>query len=412
MSNTAPSTLGASDSHITVVTDLNVTLANQKAKLAAARELNAITSDVWSVGAVPAGDLEGQLAGVTVLVKDNIDVVGYPTTFGADAHHLRRIPTETAPVVQALQDQGAVVVAKTNLHEFCWGMTSQNPFWGFVKNPLSPDHVSGGSSGGNAAALGAGFGAVAVGSDTGGSVRIPAACCGIVGYKPRRSSLSTSGFYPLAKSLDTVGVMGRSLDDVLRAYQVLVETTFSPISLDGVRVGVISDTPIAAMLADTGAAVRGFELDFPGSEFDALMQYEAAEVHRACFTESPETYSPDLRNKLGSAMTVDRADAFAARKRFRDWQNALADRMDVDLLVSPTIEGPVPRLTAEEFPLRTRLSKFTKPFNYLDWPALALGNAQIAGRDEAMVLGAALAIGAPVVQPEFEEVLAAPEQLP
>lgn len=159
------------------------------------------------------GPRTGALAGVAIAIKDNIDVAGWPTSAGTPA--LRNtIATGTAPAVQRLVDAGALVAGKTNLHELAFGITSRNAAFGFVANPHDPSRSAGGSSGGSAAAVGAGVVAAALGTDTGGSMRVPAAFCGIVGFRPSHGRYPPAGVVPLAASRDVIGPMANNVADV------------------------------------------------------------------------------------------------------------------------------------------------------------------------------------------------------
>jgi aspartyl-tRNA(Asn)/glutamyl-tRNA(Gln) amidotransferase subunit A len=162
----------------------------------------------------------GPLAGVPLAVKDIFDTAGVRTTYGSSifADH---VPRRTATAVARLEAAGAIVVGKTNMHEFAFGVTSQNPHWGTVANPARPGRVAGGSSGGTAAALADHQATIGLGTDTGGSIRIPAACCGVVGFKPAYGAIPTRGVFPLAPSFDTVGGMARTVADAALVDAVL-----------------------------------------------------------------------------------------------------------------------------------------------------------------------------------------------
>jgi Asp-tRNA(Asn)/Glu-tRNA(Gln) amidotransferase A subunit family amidase len=181
------------------------------------------------------------LAGLPILVKDNIDTVGWPTSAGT-APLKQYFPRANAPVVERLLQQGAIVMGKANMHELAIGVTSSNPTFGFVRNPYSPDLIPGGSSGGSAAAIAARIVPAALGTDTAGSVRIPAAFCGVVGFRPSvypRKLYSQQGVVPAALDLDTIGPMGRSVADVALLHATIVgRPAMSPGSLEGTRIGV------------------------------------------------------------------------------------------------------------------------------------------------------------------------------
>jgi aspartyl-tRNA(Asn)/glutamyl-tRNA(Gln) amidotransferase subunit A len=157
---------------------------------------------IWITEVEPAGE------GPRLAVKDLFDTAGVRTTYGS-AVFRDHVPGATATAVRLLEDAGWVSVGKTNLHEFAWGITSENPFYGDVPNPVAPGRIAGGSSGGNAAALALGSCEGALGSDSGGSVRIPAACCGVAGFKPTFGLVPIDGCFPLAPSFDHAGPMAR-----------------------------------------------------------------------------------------------------------------------------------------------------------------------------------------------------------
>jgi aspartyl-tRNA(Asn)/glutamyl-tRNA(Gln) amidotransferase subunit A len=186
--------------------------------------------------------LRGMLDGVPIAIKDNIEVAGLPCTAGVGAFR-ERVPAQDAAVVTSLRQQGAILLGKLNMHEGAFGATSDNPVYGRCINPVRLGYTPGGSSGGSGAAVAAGLCVAALGTDTMGSVRVPAAYCGVFGFKPSNGSVSTEGVVPLSPTLDSVGVLARSATDMAIVTTALLQpasqpTAASPVSLAGVRVGV------------------------------------------------------------------------------------------------------------------------------------------------------------------------------
>ena len=354
-------------------------------------ELNAvITSCAERALRRARAGVSGPLAGVPLLVKDLFDTADVRTTYGSSIYR-DHVPATTAAAVTRLEDAGAVTIAKTNLHEFAWGVTSQNPHYGFVQNPVRPGLVAGGSSGGNAAALAAGFGALALGTDTGGSLRIPAACCDIVGFKPKLGKVAIEGCFALSPSFDTVGPMGRSVGDCALAHHVLTGEPVPEPRLEGLVVGVLSETPGAARLEALGARLVEASLPEPEVDLIAIFMVECAISHRKTYPARREDYGPDLRLKFDTARLVPGIDVFEAREELPRWRARLEHEPQVDLLISPTLGMEMPAIDCFEPDVRAGLTALTRPYNYTGWPAIAIGDLQIAGREDATVLAAALA---------------------
>src|SRR3954447_13907189 len=188
---------------------------------------------IWITEVEPAGD------GPRLAVKDLFDTAGLRTTYGS-AIYSDHVPPATATAVQRLEEAGYATVGKANLHEFAWGITSENEHYGWVPNPVAPGRIAGGSSGGNSAALAANLADAALGTDSGGSVRIPAACCGVVGFKPTYGLVPLDGCWPLAPSFDHAGPMARDVATCERMLEVLAPG-LAPVpepALAELRVGV------------------------------------------------------------------------------------------------------------------------------------------------------------------------------
>jgi len=332
----------------------------------------------------------GPLAGVPLAVKDLFDTAGLRTTYGS-AIFAERVPRRTAPVVAIVEAAGAIVVGKTNLHEFAWGVTSQNPHWGTVANPHLPGRVAGGSSGGSAAALADHQATLALGTDTGGSLRIPAACCAVVGYKPAFGALPTRGVFPLAPSFDTVGPMARTVADVALLDAVLTGRPVPAPRLAGLRVGVLAATGAEEILAGLGARTEPVTLPEPEADLMAVFGAECAITHLAWYPRLRERYGADLQAKLEAAQQVSAVAHRRGLLALRALRRRARTEPAVDLVVSPVLSIPPPRDDVWEPDVRVAMTRYTRPFNNLGWPAIAVGNLQIAGRDPDLVLGAALA---------------------
>jgi aspartyl-tRNA(Asn)/glutamyl-tRNA(Gln) amidotransferase subunit A len=355
---------------------------------------------------------ERPAAGISLAVKDLFDTAGLTTTYGS-ALFADHVPTKTAEAVRLLEDAGYANVGKTNLHEFAYGVTSENPHFGTVPNPLREGRIAGGSSGGSAAALAAGLADTALGTDSGGSIRIPAACCGIVGFKPTYGLVSLDGCFPLAPSWDHVGPMARTVGDCTAMMEVLAPG-FRPIeiALHDVTVGVAwldaCDPLVRERIQGTaGRFPHRREIDFPVPHgvFPGFMA-EVADVHGELFAENRDLYGADVADKIEDCLAVTRErreQATATRELYRE--QALEALGDLDFLIVPTLPFVAPEVGATwNEPVRTRMTHFTRAFNDTGWPALALpcgpaedglpASLQLVGRqgDDARVLAAGLSL--------------------
>jgi aspartyl-tRNA(Asn)/glutamyl-tRNA(Gln) amidotransferase subunit A len=334
----------------------------------------------------------GLLAGVPLVPKDMFDTAFIRSTRGS-AVFKDRVPRITAAAVAKLEAAGAVVLGKANQAEFAWGVTSQNPHWGDVKNPRRPTRTPGGSSGGNAAALAAGLCTLGLGTDTGGSIRIPSACCDTVGFKTSRGKIDSNGCFRLAPSFDTIGPMARSVADCALAYSVLTGEPVPEPQVCGLQVGVWQALPRADLdrWQDLGAHLVDVVLREPEVDLSVVFQVEAALTHRRLFPAYRTDYGPNVRSKLDAAWQVPAMAYDAARRALHDWRASIQNELDVDLLVGPTLGMDIPPADVDEPAIRDDLGRHTRLFNWLTWPAIAIGNMQIGGPTEALVLGAGLA---------------------
>jgi aspartyl-tRNA(Asn)/glutamyl-tRNA(Gln) amidotransferase subunit A len=385
-------------------------VANALARIAARPELNAVitTCEEPALARARAG-AAGALAGVPVLIKDLVDTAGVRTTYGSSIY-AEHVPERSAPAVTALEAQGAIVVGKANLDEFAWGVCGQNTFYGDTVNPIAPDRVAGGSSSGNAAALAAEMVPLALGTDTGGSVRIPAAACGVVGLKTALGAIPVEGVFPLAASFDTVGPMARTVADCALAHAVLTGTAVPAPAIAGLRIGVLTAHPdpgppdgqaarderalahVEALRA-LGAEVGELSLPVPASDTWAVFYADTAAAHAATFPSRRDEYGPLIRAKLDHAQTVTAEQADKGRRALAAWRAVAAREPDIDLVLAPTLgNDDLPPVGVDELGVRLPFSAYARAFSYLGWPAIAIGPLQLAGRDVRTVLGAALAL--------------------
>jgi aspartyl-tRNA(Asn)/glutamyl-tRNA(Gln) amidotransferase subunit A len=379
-------------------------------RIAARPELNAVLTVCADEALARArAGVSGRLAGTPLLVKDLINTAGVRTTY-ASAIYRDHVPARTAPAVLALEAEGAIVVGKANADEFAWGVCGQNVHYGDTVNPAAPGCVAGGSSSGNAAALAAGMVPLALGTDTGGSIRMPAAACGVVGFKPALGAVPTEGVFPLAASFDTVGPMARTVADCARAYAVLTATDVPEPRLRGLRLGVLTAYPRlgpadaegarderaladAEQLRALGAHVEEVRLPVPEADTWAVFYADAAAAHAATFPSRRDEYGPVIRAKLEHAATVTAAEVDTGHRALRSWRARAATEPAVDLVLSPTLGlAELPPAGIHELEVRMPFSAYTRAFSYLGWPAIAIGGLQLAGRDPAVVIAAALVL--------------------
>ena len=324
------------------------------------------------------------------------------------------MPSVTAESVRRLEAAGYVNVGKTNLHEFAYGITSENEHFGTVPNPIAPGRIAGGSSGGSAAALAAGLADAALGTDSGGSIRIPAACCGVVGFKPTFDLVPTDGCFPLAPSFDTVGPMARSVETCEQMLTALVPG-FTPTELDDlgdIRVGSTwiddADPLVAARVSEAAELFpnrTSAELAVASTEIrdtvSDLFQSEVADVHRELYGEYGDLYGGELSTKIERCLAVTAAETANAAEVRERYRTETLERIEgIDLLLCPTLACVAPPVGIGDLALRARVIQFTFPFNALGWPALALpcgaaedglpASVQLVGRpgDDPLVLAA------------------------
>jgi aspartyl-tRNA(Asn)/glutamyl-tRNA(Gln) amidotransferase subunit A len=354
-----------------------------------------------------AGDQQHPLTGIPVALKDTIPTAGLRTTAGSRVLD-DWVPDADPPVVQRLRSCGAVVIGKTNLHEFAYGGTSENEHFGPVRNPWDPRRVAGGSSGGSAAAVAAGLAAAAVGTDAAGSVRIPACQCGTVGFKPTYGRVPTAGLIPLCWSLDHVGAITRTVRDAELLQNAMSGRrgqrpdhlgASGPPRVEGLRVGLprryafegvdlgIADRVRNAVATLTSLGVTVEEVDVPGLELSTATVYtiiasEARAYHSRWWPERVEDYGADVRGKLEAATRLSADDYLQAQRVRAQIVEALAAALEeVDAIVTPSAPLTPQRVgqTEVDFGGQRRpatgggvFTRFTAPFNLSGGPAISV----------------------------------------
>ena len=348
------------------------------------------------------GTDRGPLHGITISLKDLIDVAGVVTT--AASHVLDdRVADATAPLVTRLLHAGVIVVGRTNLHEFARGTTSDDSAYGPVRNPLDPTRVAGGSSGGSAAAVATGMGLASIGTDTGGSIRIPAAACGVVGLKPSVNEVSNEGVVPLSTTLDHVGPIARTVQDAAWVYDALVGKTPHHIaarpaaSIRLKRLGGYFDDPVspevrsafeAALnrLRQAGVVLLDGELSLDVSvtrTYADIVLAEAAYWHRDYLDSRADQYTPRVRERILFGRNVHATsylESLDNRARLRAAVNRAL--RNCDALILPTLPLVAPPLGVEDViidpaspeptPVRAAMLKHTQLFNLTGHPAVSV----------------------------------------
>jgi len=354
---------------------------------------------------IQQGEWRGPLHGIPIGLKDVIDTAGIRTT-AASALFKNRVPAEDAEIVRRLKVAGAVLIGKQNLHEFAYGASSVISYFGEVRNPWDVSRIAGGSSGGSAAAVGARLG-YAIGTDTAGSVRLPAAFCGVVGLKPTYGRVSTRGVIPLSWSLDHVGTIGATVSDVAILLQAIAgydpkDITSTDVPLTDyvaalrenpkpLRVGVPRsfffedlDPEIAAGVNQALSVIQKLmgnvrEVTLPVSTDRALQNAESYAYHAEFVAKTPELYQPETLRRIRAGASVSVADYIHQRRELDESRRTISSVFEnVDLFVTPTT--PIPPPTIAELKnnpdvLRPReivMLRNTRPFNVWGLPAISI----------------------------------------
>lgn len=367
------------------------------------------------------GEDVGPLAGVPIGIKDLMSVRGYPLTAGTRAIEAK-VQDHDAPVVARLRAAGALIMGTLNLHELAFGVNSANPHFGHVQNPRYPGHFPGGSSGGSAAAVAADLVAMGVGTCTGGSIRLPAACCGIVGFKPTYDAVPREGVYPLAWSLDHIGPLTRTVEDAaltfevmagLPAHSMLPQGKLSPprivqprkffydLLADEVRVAM--DNALAR-LRSAGAAVG--TVDVPGIELAPGIQLitmasEGAQANAELLARNADKLGDDVRLRLEIGQFYLAVDYIKAQQLRRQVRQSMIDSFgDAEVMIIPAMPLLPPKngtttvdLGGKAMHVAPTMTRFTSPINFCGFPALSMPcgkshaglpvNLQVVGRPGA-----------------------------
>jgi 1-carboxybiuret hydrolase len=342
-----------------------------------------------AVRELAAGVDRGPLHGIPIAIKDLVDVRGLPTTAGS-RHLAGHRAAADAACVRRLRAAGAVIIGKTTTHEFAYGPTGDRSATGPTRNPYATGHMAGGSSSGSAAAVAAGIVPLALGTDTGGSIRIPAACCGVVGLKPTHGAVAVDGVVPVAPALDTVGPLARTAADCRLLWTAL--TTARRSSAGRPKIGWVHPDSIHPTVPAITRLTRNMVGDLVIGEIDAPEIGELREVYRVVqgsqayaghaerLDAAPELYGAEVRQRLlagGAVRGWEYVRALEVRERARATVAALL--RDHDLLALPTIPLPPPaldsrvaRIDGEPVDVPAALLALTAPWSVLGLPAVSL----------------------------------------
>lgn len=363
----------------------------------------------------------GVFHGIPMGIKDNIYLKDEVTTMGSKIHKDFK-PTENAEVVSLLRKAGAVIIGKLNLHEYAWGVTNDSPHFGATHNPWDATKITGGSSGGSGASIATGSSFASVGTDTAGSVRIPASCCGIVGLKPTQQLVSREGVFPLSTSLDHVGPMGKTVSDVAALLGVLTDskTDYMPQSTSDLKnytIGInedyyffMLDSKVESIvkqglehLKSLGATIKPVKL--PSMEYVPFVGYmtilsEAFALHEQALNERLTDFGEDLQGLYG--MGIPNAVNYIKAQQLREVLKADFNAIfsEVDALYTPTLPCLPPAIgsqtvtiNGEDLSLNDHIMRFMFPSNITGIPSLSLPGGIADG----------LPVGIQLIGAEFSE---------
>lgn len=354
--------------------------------------------------ALAAGQDAGPLHGIPVAIKDNIDTFDMPTTYGS-AHFADHQPSQDAMCVARLREAGAVILGKTLTHEFAYGPTGDRSMQGAARNPWDTSRMTGGSSAGSAAAVAAGLVPLALGTDTGGSIRIPSGLCRAVGFKPGIASVPMAGIFALCKTLDHVGPIANSVEDAALVYGVISGSSPPAFStgrpprvgwIDARTLGPVDEQVLMAvstraqqLFGDSSEAVEGFDKLVPAikAAMAAIQRSEAYAVHADRVVQHPQLFDAEVLERLEmSAQTRgwEYVAAMDARQALRAKMAEYLRRYDV--LVMPTLPTTAPRvdqreivIDGEKISVRDAVLSLTSVWNLTGLPAISVPAGMVEG---------------------------------
>ena len=358
------------------------------------------------------GNYRGPIHGIPIGLKDLYDTAGTITTVGSKIYR-ERLPQEDATVVSRLKEAGAIVVGKLQMHELALGATSINPHDGPARNPWDTERITGGSSGGSASSVAAGQCMASLGTDTGGSIRIPSALCGIVGLKPTFGRVSRKGVFPLSWTMDTVGPMTRTVEDAALMLNAMV--SFDPsdpgssphetedftsklgLGIKGITIGVpqeyFYETTSPEVKEALNSAEKVFEslgakvipISIPVLEHSlaisgTIMLTEAASVHESNLKDRPFDIGDDVRLRLTQGSLYSAVDYLKAQRGRHEFNNQIDKAMEtVDILLAPTVGIGAPKiddktvvLNGVEYPALALMPRLTRPHNICGLPTISI----------------------------------------
>jgi aspartyl-tRNA(Asn)/glutamyl-tRNA(Gln) amidotransferase subunit A len=343
---------------------------------------------------IAAGKDPGPLAGVPVAVKNLFDIAGLPTRAGSKIYSKAPPAARDAPLLARLIQAGAVLLGALNMDEFAYGFVTENEHDGATRNPHDPARVAGGSSGGSAAAVAAGFAPITLGSDTNGSIRLPAALTGIFGLKPTYGRLNRAGTFPFVDSLDHLGPFARTAADLTLSYDLLQDTDppGQPEAIAPSRVAVLEDwflqaepeilAAVERVAAGLGATARAVlpKAGLARAAAFCITAFEGGQLHKHNLIARPEDFDPATRPRL-IAGALQPAETIYQAQRFRSWFRAAAAKLfeTYDVLLAPASPCTAPLigqktmpLAGREVPVRPNLGIFTQPISFIGLPVVCV----------------------------------------